>query len=182
MIKCHDDLVRRTQDIKPESRVSAYIGGLGSRGSRGIESTQGQFIIFDVLNIKNVVDETNQKGSVMIDKEQLLVWDPEFIFIDLNGLVHVNEDYNSNPEFYQALSAYKNKNVYGQLPFNFLTTNIDTALVNTYFIGKTVYPDAFKDINAVVKADEIYTILLGEPFYEKMVRDFGGFHKIEGLQ
>jgi iron complex transport system substrate-binding protein len=115
----------------------------------------------------------------MIDKEQLLEWDPDIIFIDESGYGMVVEDYRSNPGFYDSLQALKEGKFYGYLPFNYYTTNIDTAIADSYFMGKTVFPEAFEDIDPVEKADEIYEFLLGTPMYEQMARDFGGFVQLD---
>lgn len=169
---CYRDLQQRTADIPEEEKPGVYIGALGSKGAHGIESTQGGYDLFEALHVKNVVDETGQKGSVMIDREQLLQWDPQVIFLDCNGYPSVEEDLQLHPDFYQSLSAVQNKEVYGLFPYNFLHANIDTALGNAYRIGKTLYPEAFADVDPAAKADEIYTIMLGQPFYEQMEKDF----------
>lgn len=176
---CETDLKTRTSGIEKEKAPKVYVGAMGSKGAHGIESTRGKFIILDVINANNVVDQTGKDGGLMVDKEQILQWDPDFIFIDMNGLPSVLEDYQNNKVFYKSLSATKNKKVYGQMPFNFLTTNIDTAITDAYFIGKMIYPEAFHDVDVEKKADEIYTQLLGKPFYEQMEKDFGGFKNIE---
>ena len=171
-----EDLQNRTRDI--QDRPSVYVGALGFRGAQGIESTQGRFAPFVALNAINVADETGQAGPFMIDKEMLIEWAPDFIFLDLNNLNLVLEDYRTNPAFYHSLAAVQNDTVYGILPYNFLTTNIDTAIAVTYFIGTIIYPEAFADIDPVQKADEIYRALLGQEFYQQMVADFGGFRRI----
>ena len=173
---CYDDLQYRTKDIL--DKPSVYIGALGFRGAHGIESTQGQFAPFLALNANNVVDETGQTGSVMIDKEKLIEWAPDIMFLDVNGYASVLEDYQSNARYYDSLAPVQNDSVYGMLPYNFLTTNIDTAIVNTYYMGTIIYPEAFADIDALQKADEIYKALLGQEFYQQMVTDFGGFQKL----
>lgn len=173
------DLHDRTKNISEEEKYTAYIGGLGFRGSHGITSTRGDYPLFNAVNAVNVVDETGRTGAVMIDKEKLLEWDPDKIFLDLGGLPLVLDDYKKNPNFYRSLSAVKNGEVYAQLPFNFYTTNIDTALADAYFIGKVLYPEQFSDINPEAKADEIYEFLVGKKLYKQMAENFeGGFGKI----
>ncbi|SEG13324.1 iron complex transport system substrate-binding protein [Caloramator fervidus] len=172
------DLEKRTYNIKDEDKPYVYIGALGMKGIHGIESTQGKYPIFTVLNIKNVADETGKIGSVMIDKEKLVEWDPPIIFIDLGGLEIVKQDYSKNSKFYDSLTAFKKGNVYSQLPYNFYGTNIDTALVDAYFIGKIVYPEKFKDINIKEKADEIYKFFVGKELFDKMQEDFGKLDKL----
>jgi iron complex transport system substrate-binding protein len=176
---CQDDLEGRTADIPEADKPTVYVGGLGMKGTHGIESTQGSFPPLDAINAVNLVDETGTSASVMIDKEQLLEWDPDIIFIDEAGLQMVKDDYAGNPGLYDTLKAVKEGSFYGYLPFNYYTTNIDTALADTYFMGKTVFPGAFEDVGPVEKADEIYEFLVGEAVYERMAADFGGFTEID---
>ncbi|MEW5762245.1 MAG: iron ABC transporter substrate-binding protein [Bacillota bacterium] len=176
--QCQADLHARTKDIPEEKKPTVYVGGLGMKGTHGIESTQGQYPPFVAVNAKNVVDETGKKGSVMIDREKLLSWDPQIIFIDEGGLSLVREDYRKNPQFYRSLTAVRKGELYGQMPYNYYTTNIDTALADAYYAGKVIYPDRFGDVDPAKKADEIYTFLLGKPVYTRMAQDFGGFKKL----
>jgi iron complex transport system substrate-binding protein len=169
------DLEDRTKDIADADKPSAYVGGLGSRGTHGIESTQGRYALLDVIHARNMVDETGESGSIMIDKEKLLSWDPDFIFIDQGGFAAVLEDYQKNPAFYESLSAVQNGQVYAQLPYNYYNTNLDTAIADAYYLGKILYPEAFDDIEIEQKADEIYQALLGQPAYSQMAETFGGF-------
>lgn len=176
--KSMQELKDRTKDIPADKKPTVYVGALGMRGSHGIESTQAQFPPFVAIGARNVADETGLKGSVMIEREKLLAWNPDILFIDEGGLGLVKADYQKNPGFYQSLKAFKEGKVYGILPFNFYTTNLDTALADAYWAGKVIFPDKFRDIDPVKKADEIYTFLLGKPLYEQMAKDFGGFKKI----
>jgi iron complex transport system substrate-binding protein len=175
---CQDDLSRRTADIPGAEKTTVYAGGLGMKGTHGIESTSGDFPPFTAIGAKNVVDETGKSGSVIIDKEQLLEWDPDTIFIDESGLSMVKEDYAANPAFYDSLTAVNEGSLFGYLPYNYYTTNIGTAVADAYFMGKTIFPDAFKDVEPAEKADEIYEALLGKALYDRMAKDFGGFEKL----
>lgn len=177
--KAREDLYNRTKNVEENEKFSTYIGGLGYRGAHGITSTRGNYVLFNAVNVINVADETGRSGSVMIDKEKLLEWNPDKIFIDLNGLPLVKDDYKKNPTFYQSLSAIEKGEVYAQLPYNYYSTNIDTALANAYYTGKILYPEQFADIEMEKKADEIYEFLLGQKLYNEMIKDFGGgFGKI----
>lgn len=172
---CQEDLGARTRDIPQEKKPKVYVGGIGFKGAHGIESTQANFPPLSAIGAVNVADETGQRGSVMIDKEKLLAWDPDIIFLDEGGLAMVKEDYGKNPGFYQSLRAVKEGKVYGYLPYNYYATNVDTALADAYFMGKIVFPEAFQDIVPEEKADQIYEFLLGKSLYQQMARDFGGF-------
>ncbi len=178
ILQAKQDLDARTKDIPDTDKPAVYVGGLGSKGTHGIESTQGKYALLDVIHAKNVVDETGESGSIMIDKEKLLEWDPDFIFVDQGGYALVNEDYQKNPAFYDSLSAVKEGRVYSQLPYNYYSTNIDTAIADAYYLGKIIYPEAFADIDPAQKADEIYRALLGQALYARMVETFGGFGQL----
>jgi len=176
--QAQQDLDNRTKDIADADKPSVYVGGLGSKGTHGIESTQGQYALLDAIHARNVVDETGESGSLMIDKEKLLAWNPDFIFIDQGGFAAVVEDYQKNPVFYESLGAVQSGHVYAQLPYNYYNTNLGTAIADAYYLGKVIYPDAFADIDPAQKADEIYRALLGQPVYAQMAESFGGFNQL----
>ncbi|HHW57884.1 MAG TPA: iron ABC transporter substrate-binding protein [Clostridia bacterium] len=176
------ELQDRTKNIPEEKKPTVYIGALGFKGAYGIESTQGNYPPFMAVNAKNVADTLGQKGSVMIEKEKLLAWNPDIIFIDEGNFNLVKQDYQKNPIFYKNLKAVKNDNVYGILPYNQYNTNIDTALADSYWVGTVLYPEQFKDIDPVEKAKEIYTKFFreaGKGVYDKMKEVYGGFEKIK---
>ncbi len=176
--KTERELKLRTEKIPDSKKPKVYVGALGMKGGHGIESTQAKYPPFDMINAKNVVDETGRVGSLMIEKEKLLVWDPDIIFIDVGNYNLVQQDYQKNLQFYQVLKAVRNGQIYGQLPFNFHNTNIDTAIVNAYWAGKVIFSNHFKDIDPVKKADEIYRFFLGKPIYEELSKIYKGFTKL----
>jgi len=173
------DLTERTQGILDSAKPKVYVGALGVKGTQGIESTQAKYPPFVYIGARNVVDETGKTGSLMIEREKLVSWDPDILFIDEGGYSKVLADAQKNPTFYQSLSAVKNGQVYGQIPYNFYTTNIDTALADAYYAGKVIFPEKFQDIDPVKKSEEIYSFFLGKPVYEQMVKDYGGFKKLD---
>ncbi len=163
---------------KQQFNKTVYIGALGARGAHGIESTQGAFLPFELLGVKNVL-YGNIKGSFMVDRELLLKSNPDYIFIDRGGLDLVKQDYNKTPSFYKKLKAFNNGNVYVEWPYNFYATNIDNALIDTYFIGKVLKPNGFLHVDIKQKADEIYTFLLGKPLYAQMLKIYGPMGKFK---
>ncbi|NJE48978.1 iron ABC transporter substrate-binding protein [Thermococcus sp. 9N3] len=157
-----------------------YVGGIGFKGAHGITSTFTDYAPFTVLHLDNVASNLSSKnGWVQVDKEFLLKENPDYIFIDEGGLKIILEDYRSNPDFYNSLKAVKEGNLYGVLPYNFYNTNIGIAIADAYYIGKVIYPERFKDIDPVKKADEIFTFLVGKPVYSELAKEFGGFGKID---
>lgn len=176
--ECRKDLNARTGDIPENEKPLVYVGGINMKGAHGIESTFGQYPPLAAIMAKNAADETGREGSLSIDPEQLLAWDPEIIFIDAGGLQLVKDDYKKDPAVYRSLSAVKEGEVYSLIPYNWYWTNIDTAIADAYYAGKVLYPERFADIDPVEKADEIYRFLLGKPVYEKMAAEYTGFGRI----
>lgn len=165
-----------TKDIPDMKKPNVLVGGIGMRGAHGIESSEKNYIPLAWVNANNIVQNLETPESithVFIDKEKLLLLNPDVIFIDGGGLTIVNQDIAKKPEYYRALKAFKEKRVYTLLPFNFYTTNIETALADAYTIAKILYPDRFEYLDVEKKADEIYTFMVGKPVYEDMKKDFG---------
>ncbi len=175
---CEEDLKNRADKMPDEKRPKVYVGGLGFRGTQGVTSTEYSYPPFELLRARNVAFEPGKKGHIFIDKEKLLEWDPDIIFIDGGGMSIIREDYKKDPEYYELLTAVRNGNVYGLFPYNYYTTNIDTALADAYFVGKTIYPESFTDVDPEKKADEIYSFLVGKPVYDAMKSDWDAFTKI----
>lgn len=176
--KCKEDMNDRTKDIPDSEKPSVYVGGLGMAGVHGIESTYGEYPPFTAVNAKNVVDETGKPGSVTIDREKLISWNPDILFVDSGGYQLVMDDYKENPSFYKSLAAVKNGQVYSLISYNWYWTNIETAVADAYYAGKMIYPEKFEDIDPVKKADEIYEFMVGKPLYEEMAKEFVGFKKL----
>ena len=172
------DLESRAAGVQDPPTV--YLGCQSYQGSHGIESTTGDSPIFDALNARNVVAEAGIGGYVTLDKEKLLELDPDFLIIDAGGLSVLQEDYETNPDYYESLSAVKRGNVYLQLPFNYYGTNLEIALADAYYIGTVLYPDAFSDVDPAGKFDEICQALLGIDAYAQIAETyFGGYQRLE---
>jgi len=167
------DLSDRTSDIPDEEKPRVYIAGIAFRGAHGFLSTEPNYPPLAMVNGKNVAAGVGPGGQVLIDKEKLIEWNPEVIFIDEASYALVREDLQD--PVYQSLDAVKNGRVYGVLPYNWYANNYDTVLADAYFIGTILYPDRFTDIDPGQKADEIYSFLDGKPVYADMTSLFGGF-------
>ena len=172
------DLESRTADIDSADKPSVYIGAQSMRGAHGIESTSGNFSLFNAIGAKNVVDEAGIGEYVMLDKEALLEMDPEIIFIDAGGFSLVMDDYKTNPIYYQSLRAVKSGKLFLELPYNNYSTNIEIAIADAYYMGSILYPEQFSDVDPAAKFDEITNVLLGADLYEETAEDyFGGFQQ-----
>jgi len=174
------ELQEKSKGIQESEKPGIFVGGIGFRGAFGIESTEKNYIPLKWANAKNIAEgvAASEGSHVFMDKEKLLSLNPDVIFIDGGGLKLVEEDIGKNPIYYKALKAFQNKGVYTLLPFNFYTTNVETALADAYAIAKILYPQAYADIDPEKKADEIYAFMVGKPVYAEMKKNYG---KIGGL-
>jgi iron complex transport system substrate-binding protein len=57
----------------------------------------------------------------------------------------------------------KDGNVYSQPSYIAFGTNYEMAIADAYFVGKTIYPEQFADVDPTQKLDEITTFFLGAP-------------------
>lgn len=121
------DLNNRTKDIPDDQKPTVFSGAVSFRGGHGIEGTYAQFPPFVAINAKNVVDETGKDGSLIIDKEKILTWNPDIIFLDPNNMHLVRDDYKDNADFYHSLKAVQDGKVYTQIAYNWYTTNVEVA-------------------------------------------------------
>jgi len=164
------DLDNRTENIPASKQKTAFIGGLSHGGAHGLLSTQSEYMPFVWTHITNVANGSNIQNADF-SKEGLIYADPDYIFIDAGTLgvsteIGGFEDIKS-PVF-SSLNAVKTGNVYATLPYTSRSTNLETQLVDAYYIGKTVYPDRFADIDPKTKADEIYTMFVGKPVFDQL--------------
>lgn len=172
------DLNDRTKDIPEEDKPTVYVGTVNFAGTHGIEGTYANYPPFVAINAKNVVDETGEDGTLLIDKEQLVVWDPDIIFLTPANMSLVTDDYKTNPSLYNNLKAVKDGNVYSQSGYNYYGCNIGIAIVDAYYAGTVIYPEQFSDVDIAVKADEIFTEIIGQPYFQILLDSGDTFDKI----
>ena len=169
------DLKARTADIPDSDKPSVYVGAVNYKGAKSFTGTYANYAPLTELGAKNVADETGQKAAIDVDLEQIGNWDPDFMFLNAGNMDLMKTDYANNKAFFDDLKAFKEGHLYTQPFFNFNGTNIDTGICDTYFIGATIYPDKFADVDLDAKYSEIYTTLLGVDFYQTMKNAGMGF-------
>ena len=172
------DLKARTADIADADKPSVYVGAVNYKGAKSFTGTYANYAPLVELNAKNVADETGQKAAVDVDLEQIGNWDPDYMFLNAGNMDLMKTDYANNQAFFDGLKAFQQGNLYTQPFFNFNGTNIDTGICDTYFIGATIYPDKFADVDLKAKYSEIYTTLLGVDFYQVMQQSGMDFKSI----
>ena len=166
------DLRRRVQGIAPKQ---AYVGGVSYAGMHGINGTNKRYLPFDWAGADNLAKAftSNPVGHIKLDREALLKLNPEVLFIDSGGWPLIQDDMSKNPAFFRSLKAFQNGQVYRLFPYVSYYSNIDTAMVDAYTVGKALYPKQFADVDLPRKADEIYTFMVGKPVYSSMQKSYG---------
>ena len=172
------DLSRRTRGVAPGS-PRVYVGCIAYKGIHGITSTDADFFPLDALGANNVAKGLRKGGHLFIDREQILVWNPDVILIDVAGMALLRKDYAAHPVFYRELKAVREGRVFQVMPYNNYYTNIETALADAYAAGVYLYPQRFKGIDPDRKAAEIIRFFTGAAAYGPMKREFGGFRRLE---
>lgn len=155
------DLDGRTASIENADKPTVYVGGVSFKGAHGFEGTEAGYGPFELIHAQNLANTTGQTGAFSIDVEQVLAWDPDYIFLDFNGMDLIREDYAAHPDFYNSLTAVKEGRVYSQISFRSSASNLETALADAYYAACVMFPEQFKDVDPVEKAGEIFTELLG---------------------
>ena len=176
------DLDGRTADVPETERPSTYVGYLG-RGKHGFPYTQPLYPPFDFVNTNNVAsgvteDLKKKKGAarVTVDPEKIIEWDPEYIFVDIG-----TEEYDALalPE-YEGIQAIQEGNIHAVFPTRDYNINFGTALADAYYVGKTVYPDRFSEVDPTSKANDIYERFVGDRVYEDVAESYGqGFGQMD---
>lgn len=176
-----EDLKKRTEDIPEDKRPACYIGGLGQRGPQGFLSTDPSFAPFVFTEAKNVASqgiESRRFSHIVVAKEQIILWDPEVIFLDISTLrsgarANALEQLRTDSS-YKSIRAVSSGRVYGLFPNMSYNQNFDAVFANAYFVGKTLYPERFADIEPIAKAEEISLFLNGAVSFEQLNQQFKG--------
>ncbi|MBN1556599.1 MAG: iron ABC transporter substrate-binding protein, partial [Lentisphaerae bacterium] len=164
VLNAYVDALRRTLEAGTRAAradaPSAYFGGISFKGAHGLTSTEAGYLPAVMANARNVADGLNRTGHLFVDREQILVWNPDVLFVDISCRASLEADYREHPGFYRLLAAVRNGRVYTLLPYNYYNTNIELALLNACCIARRLYPDAFGDLDLKRKAAEIFEVFL----------------------
>ena len=179
-----DEISRRTADIPEDAKPSVYICGLGNWGTTNHLMTAQNYISFNIANVKNAVSGLEKNGIQPIEEEKFveLGEDMDIMIMDAAAIKNIKPLYTETPDMFDTCKAWENGEVYLEMPYNAYYTNYEIALINTWFIAKTVYPDRFEDIDMNAKINEVTQMFQGQELAEKInaaPASFGGYQKID---
>ena len=165
---CKKNLDNLTKDIPDSRKLAAYTGAVTFSGRHGFAGTYANFGPFLGINALNVADEVKGTNYFEADLEKIVEWDPDVIFLDPGNMDLVNDEYRTNPGYFDALRAVQEGNLYTMPSFNNCGTNVTYALMDAYYAGIVLFPEAFADVRMDAIGAEILEALLGENFFEEM--------------
>ena len=179
-----NEISARTADIPDAEKPAVYICGLGNWGTTNHLMTAPNYISFKVANVKNVVSDLANPGIQPIEAEKFVALgeDMDIIIMDAAAVKNIKPLFAEDPEMFAASKAWNNGEVYLEMAYNAYYTNYETALLNTWFIAKSVYPDRFEDIDMTAKTNEVTQMFFGLDLADRIAAapsSFGGYQKID---
>lgn len=145
-----EQMLQLAEENQPEQAPTIYYGnGVDSLETAPEGSVSAE--VFEVLGADNVAKLEVESGSrIGISSEQLLSWDPEYIFVngepkqDLTGGAAA-QSILQDP-LYSNLQAVQNGNVYGipKAPFAWVDRPMGpNRLIGISWVGSILYPDVY---------------------------------------
>ena len=174
----------KVADIPEADKPSVYICGLGNWGTTDHLMTAESYISFEIAGVKNVVNGLGIQGIGPIEEEKFVELGEkmDIIIMDAAAVKNIKPLYAEDKTMFDTCKAWKNGEVYLQMAYNAYYTNYEIALINTWFIAKTVYPEVFADVDLTAKTNEVTKMFLGAELAEAIFAcpsSFGGYGKID---
>lgn len=174
----------KVASIPKESKPSVYICGLGNWGTTNHLMTAEIFSSFKVAGVKNVVSGLGIQGVNALEKEKFveLSEQMDIMILDAAAVKNIKPLYEEDPAMFDTCKAWQNGEVYLEMAYNAYYTNFEIALINTWFVAKSVYPEAFADVDMTEKTNEVTKAFLGKELAEAIFAcpsSFGGYQKID---
>lgn len=178
------EIAERTAGIADEDKPAVYVCGLGNWGTTNHLMTSQTYASFEVANIRNVVTDLGANGVQPIEEEKFVALgaDMDIIVMDAAAVKNIKPLYQEDPTMFDSCKAWQTGEVYLEMAYNAYYTNYEIALINTWFIAKSVYPDLFADVDITAKTNEITSAFLGKELADEIFAcpsSFGGYQKID---
>lgn len=173
-----NEIQNRVANIDASKEKKVYICGLGNWGTTNHLMTAQNYEPFNVAKINNVINGLVRDGIQAIEEEKLLsiADDVDVLIIDSAAIKNITDK-----NVFSSLHAWKTGEVYLQMAYNAYYTNIEIALINTWYNAKVVYPSLFSDIDMKTKTNEVTKVFLGQELADEIFgypNSFGGYKKM----
>lgn len=165
-------------------KVNAYIGAITYKGERDLTATDPYYSSLQFINVHNVASEIDSSivspiTGTFIDYEQIIKWNPDFIFVDRGGVAKADECFMNKPQLNNLLKAYRNSDIYVVWPYNGYHHNYDVLLLNAWYMAKCIYPSKFKDVSMRNKGNELFTMFYGKPIYDELCNEWSKYQQLD---
>ena len=187
-----DSLLAYIEDQKQQLRgripdsdgVKTYIGAITYKGERDLTATDPYYPALTFIGTENVaagVDSSKVSPitGTFVDFEQIIQWDPDYIFVDRGGVALVDRDFRTRPAIGALLKAYRDNQIYMVWPYNNYHNNFEVMLLNAWYMGKCIYPESFADVNIRDKGNEIFYQCYGVPIFDEMEEYWGSYRQLD---
>lgn len=174
----------RTAGVAEADRPSVYICGLGNWGTTNHLMTAQNYMPFRIAHVNNAVRDLAKDGIQPIEAEKFVAIgdNVDILLMDAAAVKNIKPLFQEDRGLFDPCRAWREGQVYLQMAYNAYYTNFETALINTWFVAKTAYPDLFADVDMRAKTDEITEMFLGRSIGEEMFAfpgSFGGYQQID---
>ena len=174
----------RTAGLNPEEQPGVYICGLGNWGTTNHLMTAQNYVSFEIAGVRNVVEGLSAPGIQPIEAEKFtaLGEQMDIMIMDAAAVKNIAPLYKEDPTMFDTCKAWREGEVYLEMAYNAYYTNYEIALVNTWFVAKTVYPELFADVDLTQKTNEVTKMFLGQELAEEIFAcpsSFGGYQKVD---
>ena len=174
----------RVADIPEAEKPNVYICGLGNWGTTDHLMTAENYISFEVAGVKNVVSGLGLQGIGPIEEEKFVELSEtmDIMILDAAAVKNIAPLYAEDPAMFDTCKAWNQGEVYLEMAYNAYYTNFEIALINTWFIARTVYPEQFADIDMTAKTNEVTRQFLGAELADAIFAcpsSYGGYGKID---
>ena len=178
------EITARTAGIAEEDKPGVYVCGLGNWGTTDHLMTAENYVSFNVANVRNVLSGTGMQGVQPIEEEKFVALGEQMdiIIMDAAAVKNIAPLYQEDPTMFDTSKAWQDGEVYLEMAYNAYYTNYEIALINTWFVAKTVYPELFEDIDLTEKTNEVTKMFLGAELADEIFAcpsSFGGYQKID---
>ena len=178
------EITARTANIADADKPGVYICGLGNWGTTNHLMTAQNYVSFNIAGVKNAVTDLAADGIQPIEEEKFVALgnDMDIIIMDAAAVKNIAPLYQEDPTMFDTCKAWQEGEVYLEMAYNAYYTNYEIALINTWFVAKTVYPELFEDIDLTAKTNEVTKAFLGQELAEQIFAcpsSFGGYQKID---
>ena len=177
-------ITARVKDIPDSEKPGVYVCGLGNWGTTDHLMTAENYISFEVAGVRNAVSGLGIQGIGPIEEEKFVELGEkmDIMILDAAAVKNIKPMFAEDPTMFDTCKAWQNGEVYLEMAYNAYYTNYETALINTWFIAKTVYPESFADVDMTAKTNEVTEKFLGKELAEEIFAapaSYGGYQKID---